>query len=206
MLLDVRTAKEVKAGFIKGAVNVPEKELAKSIKSFPKKELKPPIVVYDAQGDGSAERVALQLVKAGYPGPRVLTGGFAAWTAANYAVATGKPAPKVAYTPKPKAGSIPVAEFEMLAKKTPANVLIIDVRNSEEVEATGKLKGALHIPAGEVADRLAEIPKDKEIVFHCYNGPRAEMAYNVLKEKGYKVRFLDAIITNKKDGSFSIMK
>ena len=204
VLLDVRTAKEAKKGFIKGAVNIPEKDLDKALKSFPKKEMKPPIVVYDANGDGSAEKVATKLVKAGYPGPRVLIGGIDAWQTAKYAVETGQPAKKVVYVPKPKAGSIPVTEFAAFAKGIPANVQIIDVRNKEEIEETGAIKGALNIPAGDVADRLAEIPKDKELVLYCSTGARSEMTYNVLKEKGYKVRFLDATITNHKDGTFTM--
>jgi len=204
ILLDVRTAKEAKKGFIKGAVNIPEKDLDKALKSFPKKEMKPPIVVYDAKGDGSAEKVATKLVKAGYPGPRVLIGGIDAWQMAKYAAETGQPAKKVVYVPKPKAGSIPVKEFAAFSKGIPANVQIIDVRNKEEIEETGAIKGALNIPAGDVADRLAEIPKDKELVLYCSTGARSEMTYNVLKEKGYKVRFLDATITNHKDGTFTM--
>jgi len=202
VLLDVRPEKEAKAGFIKGAVSIPEKSIDKALKSFPSKNLKPPIVVYDARGDGAAEKVAMKLVKAGYPGPRVLTGGFAGWQSAKYAVETGKPATKVAYVPKPKAGSIPATEFRAFAKGVPADVQIIDVREEDEIYNTGMIKGALNIPAGEIASRLAEIPKDKTIVMHCSTGARAEMAYNVLKDKGYKVRFLDATLTNRQDGSF----
>lgn len=204
VLLDVRPEKEAKAGFIKGAVSIPEKSIDKALKSFPSKDLKPPIVVYDARGDGTAEKVAMKLVKAGYPGPRVLTGGFAAWQGAKYAVETGNPATKVAYVPKPKAGSIPATEFEAFAKGVPADVQIVDVREEDEIYNTGMIKGALNIPAGEIASRLAEIPKDKTIIMHCSTGARAEMAYNVLKDKGYKVRFLDATVTNKQDGSFEV--
>jgi len=193
-----------KKGFIKSAVNIPEKDIEKALKSFPKKEMKPPIVVYDAKGDGRAEKAAMKLVKAGYPGVRVLIGGYDAWQTANYAVETGKLSNKVVYVPKPKAGSIPVAEFASLAKKVPDTIQIIDVRNTEEVEETGKIQRAMNIPAGDVADRLAEIPKDKELVLYCSTGARSEMAYNVLKEKGYKVRFLDATITNHKDGTFKM--
>ena len=204
MLIDVRPEKELKAGFIKGAVSVPEQALDEALKSFPAKDLKPPIVVYDAKGDGAAEKVAMKLVKAGYHGPRVLTGGFAGWLSARYAVQTGAPATRVAYLPKPKAGSIAPAEFRAFAKGVPAGVLIVDVREEDEVENTGMIRGALNIPAGEVASRLADIPKEKGIVMHCSTGARAEMAYNVLKEKGYQVRFLDAAVTNKKDGSFEV--
>lgn len=206
VLLDVRPAKDAQKGFIKGAVNIPEKSIDKAIKAFPAKELKPPIVIYDATGDGTAEKVAAKLVKAGYPGPRVLTGGFAAWQTAKFAVETGKPAEKVVYVPKPKAGTIPVAEFEAFAKAIPATVQIIDVRNTEEADETGIIKGAINLPADLVADRLADIPKDKELVLHCSTGARAEMAYNILKEKGYKVRFLDATIANYEDGTFKITK
>lgn len=204
VLLDVRPEKQAKAGFIKGAVSIPEKSIDKALKSFPSKDLKPPIVVYDARDDGAAEKVAMKLVKAGYPGPRVLTGGFAGWQRAKYTVETGRPATKVAYVPKPKAGSIAATEFRAFAKGVPANVQIIDVREEDEIYNTGMIKGALNIPAGEVASRLAEIPKDKTLVMHCSTGARAEMAYNVLKDKGYKVRFLDATVTNKQDGSFEV--
>lgn len=206
MLLDVRPEKEARAGFIKGAVNIPEKAVDEALPSFPSKGLKPPIVVYDAKGDGSAEKVAMKLVEAGYPGPRVLTGGFAAWKGAGYRFETGTPATRVAYVPKPKAGSIPVADFEAFARGVPAGTRIIDVRTREEVEETGMIKGAINIPAEEVVSRLAEIPKDREVVVHCSTGARAEMSYTILKEKGYNIRFLDATITTDKDGTFTIKK
>ena len=206
VLLDIRSSKEAKKGFIKGAVNISEKDIDKALKSFPKKEMKPPIVIYGAKDDGSAEKVAMKLIKAGYLGPRVLSGGFDAWQTANYAVETGKQAKKIVYVPKPKSGSIPVAEFDAFAKSVPASIQIVDVRNKEEVEETGKIKGSINIPAGEVGDHLAEIPKDKDLVVYCSTGARAEMAYTMLKEKGYKVRFLDAAITNHKDGTFKTVK
>jgi rhodanese-related sulfurtransferase len=206
VLLDIRNSKEAKKGFIKGSVNIQEKDIDKALQFFPKKEMKPPIVIYGAKGEGSAEKVAMKLIKAGYPGPRVLIGGFDAWQTAKYAVETGKQAKKIVYVPKPKAGSIPVAEFDAFAKSVPASIQIIDVRNQEEVVETGKIKGSMNIPAGEVADHLAEIPKDKDLVVYCSTGTRAEMAYTVLKEKGYKVRFLDANLTNQKDGTFKITK
>lgn len=201
VLVDLRSEKEAKAGHIKGAVNLTAAGINEALKPF--KEQKPPIVLYDANGDGSAEKVAMTLVKAGFPGPRVLSGGFAAWQGAKLSVEGGAPATKVAYVPKPKAGAISAAEFKALAKAIPANVVIVDVRGDDEVEK-GMIKGAKNIPADEVASRLAEIPKDKELVLHCTTGARAEMAYNILKEKGYKARFLDADITVASDGGFRI--
>jgi rhodanese-related sulfurtransferase len=201
VLVDLRPEKEARAGHIKGAVNLKADAVIAALKPF--KEQKPPIVLYDARGEGSAEKVATALVKAGFPGPRVLTGGFAGWQGAKFAVEAIAPATKVVYVPKPKAGAISVAEFQALAKAVPENVLIVDVRGVDEVEK-GMIKGARNIPADEVASRLAELPKEKDLVLHCTTGARAEMAYNILKDKGYKARFLDAGITVANDGGFQI--
>lgn len=201
VLIDLRPETEANAGHIKGAVNLNTAAVIEALEPF--KGLKPSVVLYDAKGDGSAEKVATALVKAGYPGPRVLTGGFAAWQGAKLPLDAGAPATKVAYVPKPKAGAISVAEFQTLAKALPENLLIIDVRGDDEAEK-GMIKGARNIPADELASRLTEIPKEKDLVLHCTTGARAEMAYNILKEKGYKARFLDANITVANDGGFQI--
>ncbi len=71
------------------------------------------------------------------------------------------------------------------------------------------IKGAINIPANEIKDRVNEIPKDKEIIIvvHCASGVRAEMAYNILKERGFEnVKFLNANIKIQKDGKFEITK
>ena len=206
ILLDARDDKEISGGFIKGAVALQEKDLAAALQSFPKKEMKAPIVIYDEKGDGRAESLAKKLIEAGYTGPRVLTGGFNAWQLAKYDVATGKPAKDVAYQPKPKAGTIPIDEFEGFSKGVPAQIQLVDVRNKEEADESGMINGAINIPAGEIADKLDGLSKDKDIVTYCTTGVRAEMAFNVLKEKGYKVRYLDANIAPDKKGGFSISK
>nr|WP_239026771.1 rhodanese-like domain-containing protein [Geomonas oryzisoli] len=204
VLLDVRPEAQAGQGFIPGAANVPEQELDQAVATFPKQELKPPVVIYDAKGDGSAERVARKLIKAGYPGPRVLTGGFAAWQGAGFQTATGKPPAVVSYVPKPKPGTIAVSEFQSFARGIPAGVQLLDVRGADEAAKTGMIKGAVNIPADEIADRLGEVSKEKKVVLHCSTGTRAEMGYTILKEKGYQVQYLDATITPNQDGGFTI--
>jgi rhodanese-related sulfurtransferase len=82
--------------------------------------------------------------------------------------------------------------------------MIIDVRTTKEGNA-GMLKNAKLIPADEIKERLAEIPKDKLVVLHCNTGTVAEVAYNSLKELGYSnVRFVNAKVEFAKDGSFKI--
>jgi rhodanese-related sulfurtransferase len=46
-------------------------------------------------------------------------------------------------------------------------VVIIDVRGSDYDSSNSKIKGAIRIAPAEIASRLGEIPRDKEVVFYC---------------------------------------
>ncbi|MDA8099829.1 MAG: rhodanese-like domain-containing protein [Nitrospiraceae bacterium] len=205
VLVDVRPAKAAEAGFIKGAVTVPAAEIEKSLAKFPAKDKKAPIMVYDQKGEGDAVKAAKALIAAGYAPVDVVSGGFESWKAAGYPVMTGKLAENIVYVPKPRPGEIAIDEFKKIMASTPADTLILDVRNRDEGNA-GMIKGALLVPDEEILDRFAEIPKDKKIVTHCSTGVRAEMAYHKLKEKGYNVSFLNAKVEIDKDGNAKIEK
>jgi rhodanese-related sulfurtransferase len=41
------------------------------------------------------------------------------------------------------------------------------------------------IPQGEVPNRLAEIPRDRDIIVHCRSGARSQRIAEVLKQAGY---------------------
>lgn len=71
------------------------------------------------------------------------------------------------------------------------DVLVIDVRPEPEY-ARAHLPFARSMPVGEIASRLAELPKDKDIVAYC-RGPFclfSEEAFQLLSSKGYRVRKL----------------
>lgn len=205
IVLDLRPAAEIQQGFIKTAVAVAD--LAKVIKDqLPAPKVKAPILVVDTDGGAAAKTAAAAIVKAGYSGVNVLTGGMKAWQAAGLPVQTGVAATKVAFVPKPKAGSVPNEEFAKLASLAPdqrKDVLILDVRTRKEAQ-DGMIKGALNVPQEELASRGAELPKDKRIVIHCSTGLRAEMAYALLRDQGFKAAFLNAELTVIDTGEFTI--
>ena len=205
VVLDARPVAEAAKGFIKGAVAVDPAKLADLLKAFPSAKLKPPVVVVDELGGAAAKTVAAELVKAGYVGVNVLSGGFKAWQAAGLAVETGTLAAQATFVPKPRPGSISGAEFTKLAEAAPATrgVVILDVRNLDETK-NGVIKGALIIPEPQLLARLAELPKDRPLVCHCSTGTRAELAYHLLKEKGYNVRFLPNELTVIDSGEFTL--
>jgi len=74
---------------------------------------------------------------------------------------------------------------EMVAK----GALLVDVRDSAELVATGKAAGSLHIPRGSLefkADLTApsadpNFSADKTIILHCASGGRAALAGKLLK-------------------------
>ena len=207
VLLDVRASRESKRGFIKGAVAFPAQRNAAAplIKKLDLKK-NAPLIIYSGKDQMPAIAVAKELLKAGYGNVRVLTGGFEAWKVAGFPVSSGKLATKATYIPKPRPGEINLDEFKKYVAQSPANVMIIDVRNPDEAKA-GMLKTARLIPAEEIKDRTAEIPRDKLIIAHCSTGVRAEMAYHALKELGYtNVKFVNARMDIEKNGSYKITK
>ena len=74
------------------------------------------------------------------------------------------------------------------------NALVVDVRDAPEVEQSGKIAGALHIPRGMLEFRAdPESPyhdqhfaKDKTVILYCGSGGRAALGGQALKELGYR--------------------
>lgn len=64
------------------------------------------------------------------------------------------------------------------------DVLILDVREQDEYDA-GHIPGVKLIPSGEVANRLAEVPKDKTVIVTCQSGNRSASTTKYLREQGY---------------------
>src|SRR6185503_2316741 len=61
---------------------------------------------------------------------------------------------------------------------------IIDVREANEV-AIAKLPNTIHIPLGQIVNRMSEINPDKETIVHCKMGGRSSMAIAGLKQAGF---------------------
>jgi len=203
VLVDARPASTAAEGAIPGAVSVPPSAVRAALAGFPAPQLKAPIIVYDSDGGTSALQVARVIKASGQPNVTVIGGGFDAWKGAQNPVSTGALPTRIAYAPKPRAGSIANEEFVRLAKATPADVLILDVRNADEANA-GMIKGAVLIPDEDLLARMGEVPKDKRIITHCSTGVRAEMAYHKLKQAGYNVAFVYAEVDVRKNGDFKV--
>ncbi|MFP5352868.1 MAG: rhodanese-like domain-containing protein [Actinomycetota bacterium] len=67
---------------------------------------------------------------------------------------------------------------------------IIDVREQSEWNA-GHIEGALHIPMGEIPERLDDIPDGRALVAVCRSGGRSEQVARFLSDKGFEIENLD---------------
>ncbi len=80
---------------------------------------------------------------------------------------------------------------EMIAK---GNALVVDVRDGPEVQASGKVAGAVHVSRGMLEFRAdPDLPshdknfsKDKDIIVYCASGGRSALAGKMLKDLGYE--------------------
>lgn len=75
------------------------------------------------------------------------------------------------------------------------NCNLIDIREINELENTGRVEGASHIPRGMLEVYLdpnspiiqnGQIDKNKELILFCAGGVRSALAVKSLKEMGYE--------------------
>ncbi len=88
--------------------------------------------------------------------------------------------------------------YQMVQNK---NCNLIDIRESNELENTGSVEGASHIPRGMLEVYLdpnspvfqnGQIDQNKEFVLFCAGGVRSALAAKSLKDMGYqKVSHID---------------
>ena len=81
------------------------------------------------------------------------------------------------------------------------NCNLIDIREINELENTGRVQGSYHIPRGMLEIYLdpnspmfqnGQLDKNKEFVLFCAGGVRSALAVKTLKEMGYqKVSHID---------------
>ncbi len=200
-LVDVREPSEVASGFIKGAVNIPVREVLKNLDKLPGQDQA--IVIYCGSGHrGAMVMSALRML--GYTNVRNLNGGFSAWKKASLPFETGAPA-------APAAGTAPTVDsahfrglnafllalpddlYSMGAMKVHSATLttpapfIIDVRNTVEVTSTGYITGSVNIQINTLFDNLTQLPADKtaSIITLCQSGHRGAIAMMALRMIGY---------------------
>ena len=71
-----------------------------------------------------------------------------------------------------------------------ADIQIVDVREDNEV-AIGRIPNSIHIPLGQVLNRMNEIDPNRETVVHCKMGGRSARAIEALQRSGFTGRLMN---------------
>jgi len=78
---------------------------------------------------------------------------------------------------------ISLADYDQMRRDGAAHTLL-DVREPQEF-ANSSLEGSLDIPMGDVAGRLADLPKDEMLVVICRSGKRSGDIVSYLRQNGF---------------------
>jgi len=93
------------------------------------------------------------------------------------------------------AASVPkISPQDAAALIAGGDVLVVDVRDGTEVQSTGKVQGAKHVPRGMLEFRAdpdspyydPEFNRDKTVLVYCASGGRSALAGKTLHDLGYK--------------------
>ncbi len=67
---------------------------------------------------------------------------------------------------------------------SPEPVALVDVREQFEHEMA-RIEGSQLIPLGDIASRIDEVPRDRDVVLYCKVGLRSALAIDTLQEAGF---------------------
>jgi hydroxyacylglutathione hydrolase len=168
--VDSRTNEQFDEAHIPGAISASAYDTGFATKVA---QIVPPEgeVVVVAASDGNELEAAELLAAVGLAVRGFLGGGMSAWRAEERPVARIELA-------------WPGRLAELLAGEQPP--LVLDVRAASEY-AEGHIAGSLHIPYGELARRLDELPRDRPVAAICKGGKRSGLAASILQREGFDV-------------------
>ncbi|HET7496997.1 MAG TPA: rhodanese-like domain-containing protein [Candidatus Eisenbacteria bacterium] len=93
--------------------------------------------------------------------------------------------PPVAQAPAtPQAAPGPVVTVAKAAELQTQGAFLVDVRQPEEW-AEGHIQGSKLIPLDDLESRLAEVPRDRNVVVVCHSGNRSKHGRDILLRAGY---------------------
>ncbi len=132
---------------------------------------RPLVLLVDDPAD--LDDLARQALRVGYESVvGHIAGGFEAWQQAGRPVESSQVMSVETLSASLAAGG-PEAPF------------VIDVRQASEFEA-GHVPGAIHIGAGDLPERLDDLPRDRPIATVCASGYRASVAVSLLRAAKFK--------------------
>lgn len=172
LVVDLRSPADFVAGHVAGALSIPAGDLFGTWLGWVAPHDRPLVLVLD---DPAAWDDAMrQALRIGYENiTGYLHGGMERW------VARGLP------TEASSRATVDELRDWLQSTGWEQAPVLLDVRQRDEYER-GHVPGALHLMAGELPDRLAELPRDRPIATICTVGYRSSVAAGLLARAGFE--------------------
>jgi hydroxyacylglutathione hydrolase len=165
-ILDVRDAAEYAKGHLAGSINVGLGGQYATWAGTVLNRAKPIVIIAEPAREQEA---ALRLGRIGFDHVKgYLRGGMQALAGREDLV---WPTERV---------TAPMVAEELAGADPP---LLLDIRNPREW-ATKHIAGSVNIPLNHLQERIAEIPRDRDIAVHCAGGYRSSIAASILHQYG----------------------
>ncbi len=97
-----------------------------------------------------------------------------------------KEEPTIMSTPVVEQESFNISPLEAFDKiQENLNLLLLDVRNPNEIPKDGKISNSVMIPLPYLAQNLNRLDKSKTIIVYCHTGNRSREATKLLRSYGF---------------------
>jgi hydroxyacylglutathione hydrolase len=176
MAIDLRSPADYLVAHVPGALSIPAGSSFGTWLGWVVPHDQPLILVLD--GPEQWDDAVRQALRIGYEEIRgYLQGGMTAWQARGLEVEAS--------------GGATVGELRRWLESGSGREgdgrapLVLDVRQRDEYEQA-HVPGALHLMAGDIPDRLSELPRDRPIVTICTVGYRSSVAAGLLRSAGFE--------------------
>ena len=168
LVVDVRSKEAFAAAHIPGSINIPMSPSLPTWAGWVLPYERPLLLVTESPDQIPA--VATHLVRVGFDDlAGYLDGGIEAWETSGFPLAT--------------LDMISVRDLAAWLQRDPAGLVVLDVRTGGEWNG-GHIEGAVHVHGGKLAERMAEVPRDKPVAVICGSGYRASISASCLQREG----------------------
>lgn len=82
-------------------------------------------------------------------------------------------------------GDVIPAFYHEIQDLDPVKTLILDIREKDE-RNLGYIIGSLHIPLGQLRQKINQLPRNKEIIIYCRSGARSYLACLILMQNEFE--------------------
>jgi rhodanese-related sulfurtransferase len=203
VIVDARPKrKKYDKGHLPGAISIPDTQFDKYKDQLPEDKSKMLVFYCGGLKCKLSHKSAAKAIDMGYTNVKVFATGYPSWK--TY---VGKAGAGAAVKAGTEEGSIDVESFKKIIADNPDSIYLVDVRDADEF-AAGSFKTAVNIPVEDLEDKVKALPTDRPIVFVCSTGARSGESYYMLQDlrpELKKVYYLEAEVTFKKDGSYTIV-